>query len=752
MMRFLKHPLFLSLLTIAIVYVFLASVVYPPIPKSLLSQYIVIITAGVILVATFDDKTASKLVEPLIDLMGNPGRRVLRALALVAVTLGVGYLTYGQVKPSTESPLELRTVHPAPPSTINIYDKSFNLLTLENPLRAEFPKGTDEFEEIVADGAELYYQNCIFCHGDLLDGTGHFADAFSPRPANFQDVGTIAQLQESYLFWRITTGGPGLPREGTPWASAMPVWHEMLEEEEVWKIITFLYDYTGHEPRSWELAEPAAEEEVVVATGELDEDAVDAIYQKRCSQCHGVDGEGDGPAADFMYPRPRDFSMALFKYKSTDANSEFPSDEDFRKTIRDGLNGTAMPGWKTILSDAEIDALIFKIKQFGYWEEEEIEATPIDLGTVPEVTDELLASGAALFEKTCVECHGAEGRGNITSGKRLADDAQDRIWPRNLTHPKTWRYTSSVTEVFQRLSTGIPSTPMPEHSTTMKIEDRWAIAQYVMTLRDNATPLSTGDTVIRAARIDGELPESPSDPLWDSAPAITFALAPNIIKDPRLFTSLNDMVTVRALYNGDDIAMRVDVDDRTYSVPGDVLEQRYAIEDVEGTRDALAIQLPNDLSGTSEKPMFRLGDAKHPVNLWYWAAPSVTDDNPAIVSIMDATGSGKLPTARGDSSELTANGEWEDGRWQVLFKRSLETDTPADFQFMEGAYIPIAFSNWDGVEGQIDGRRSFTSWYWIILEPVENQVKLFGIPVGFGLLAGFVFLMIARRTRRRFIK
>ncbi|MCK4860903.1 MAG: hypothetical protein KAS85_03165, partial [Rhodobacteraceae bacterium] len=86
------------------------------------------------------------------------------------------------------------------------------------------------------------------------------------------------------------------------------------------------------------------------------------------------------------------------------------------------------------------------------------------------------------------------------------------------------------------------------------------------------------------------------------------------------------------------------------------------------------------------------------------------------------------------------------------FKRSLETESPADFQFTEGAYIPIAFANWDGVEGQIDSRRSFTSWYWIVLEPVENQAKLYGIPAGFGLLAGLIFLLVARRTRRRFTK
>jgi hypothetical protein len=32
----------------------------------------------------------------------------------------------------------------------------------------------------------------------------------------------------------------------------MPVWQNFLNEEEIWKVILFLYDYTGHRPRAWE--------------------------------------------------------------------------------------------------------------------------------------------------------------------------------------------------------------------------------------------------------------------------------------------------------------------------------------------------------------------------------------------------------------------------------------------------------------------------------------------------------------------
>lgn len=751
-MRLLKHPLFLSVLTVGIIYVVFAYLIFPPLPKSLLIQYMVICVVGVLLVATFDNKTAAAFAQPITALLGDPRLRLARGFALIVVMLGGAAITYTFVKPSGEAPLELRTVHPAPPSTLRIYGESFDLLKLENPVRAEFPEGTEEYTDAVGEGAELYFANCIYCHGDRLDGKGHFGEVFSPRPANFQDVGTIAQLQESYLFWRITTGGPGLPREGTPWASAMPVWHEMLDEDEVWKIITFLYDYTGHVPRSWELEESSGSGDATAdaTDGTLDEDAVDAIYQKRCSACHGEDGDGEGPAAEYFYPVPRDFTLALYKYKTTDADSEFPSDDDFRRTIRDGLIGTAMPGWKSLLSDAEIDALIFKIKQFGEWEEDDIDYTPIAMGTKPEATADVLANGRTQFVKACVQCHGEAGRGNITSGKRLADDLENRIWPRNLTRPETWRYTASVEEVYQRLSTGIPGTPMPEHSTTMSEDDRWAIAQYVMTLRDTATPLSVGETVIKAVRVDGALPVAGDDAAWDAAPAMTFAMSPNVIKEPRLYYSLNDMVSVRALYNDDDIAFRVDVDDRTYSVPGDELEARYALEDGEATRDAVAIQLPTMLSGSSEKPAFRHGDARNAVSMWYWAAPSAEPESPEMAMLLDASGPDAAPVPRPESADLSATGAWKDGQWQVVFKRARTTESPADITFDEGSYIPIAFANWDGLAGEKGGRHSFTPWYWVQLDPPTNTLRIYGFPALAALLFGFLFLMAARAQGRRY--
>lgn len=222
------------------------------IPNSLLNMYMFFIVAGVLAVFTFTDEGTEELLSPIKSLVNDPSNKRSRNIVFVATPLMVATFVYFQLVPGIEAPLELRTIHPAPPSTVKVYDKRYDLKTLENPYRKLEKEDPDKFREMVAAGADVYVQNCHFCHGDKLDGQGPYAAGLNPVPLNFQDVGTIAQLQESFLFWRIATGGPGLPDEAAPWISSMPVWEEFLTEEEIWQVILYLYDYTGRRPRSWE--------------------------------------------------------------------------------------------------------------------------------------------------------------------------------------------------------------------------------------------------------------------------------------------------------------------------------------------------------------------------------------------------------------------------------------------------------------------------------------------------------------------
>jgi mono/diheme cytochrome c family protein len=217
------------------------------VPKSVILQYMATVFVGILIWVSDDEARWTRFKEPLHAMLVEPRLKLVRNGVLGAVTLMVGCFTYGQVRASVAAPPNLRSIHPAPPAQITFRGKSMTLAGLENPLRTQ-----GDMAQHLAVGRRVYYQNCLPCHGDHLDGQGHYAAGFNPIPLNFQDNGTIAQLTESFVFWRIAKGGPGLPREATPWNSAMPAWEDFLTEEEIWSVVLFLYNQTGWTPRTWE--------------------------------------------------------------------------------------------------------------------------------------------------------------------------------------------------------------------------------------------------------------------------------------------------------------------------------------------------------------------------------------------------------------------------------------------------------------------------------------------------------------------
>jgi mono/diheme cytochrome c family protein len=219
------------------------------VPASVVVQYMITALVGILLYVSDNEERWRRFKAPLHATLVDADKKWIRGALLVLVPLLVGFVTFERVRPSVEAGAQLRSIHPAPPGSITFRGTTMTLAGLENPLRA-----TGQLADHLALGRRVYYENCVFCHGDRLDGQGHYAHAFNPAPLSFADNGTIAQLTESYVFWRIAKGGPGLPREGTPWNSAMPAWEDILTEEEIWAVIIFLYEQTGWRPRTWEEA------------------------------------------------------------------------------------------------------------------------------------------------------------------------------------------------------------------------------------------------------------------------------------------------------------------------------------------------------------------------------------------------------------------------------------------------------------------------------------------------------------------
>jgi mono/diheme cytochrome c family protein len=231
-------------------YVLLRFAFKTPIPVSVVHLYMGIVTLALAAYVTSSERRRADFAAPIVVLATDPGHRLLLASILVLLPAAAAANAWLGAREKLEAPAFGRTVHPAPPDTISVHDKTIDLAHGRNPFRELETTDPAKFKEHVANGRATYYRNCVFCHGDDLAGDGMYAHGLNPIPTNFTDKGTIAQLQESFLFWRISKGGPGLPAEGGPWDSAMPAWEKFLSEDEIWEVILFLYDHTGQRPRA----------------------------------------------------------------------------------------------------------------------------------------------------------------------------------------------------------------------------------------------------------------------------------------------------------------------------------------------------------------------------------------------------------------------------------------------------------------------------------------------------------------------
>lgn len=224
-----------------------------PIPASVFTLYMGITAMSL---ATYVLSSRERWVSfsgPIIALVVERRFQGLLVVVVLALPVLVAARTYRSMTQPLQAPSFARTVHPAPPSEpITVHDQQFDLNAVRNPFRELEQSDPGRFRVHVENGRRVYYQNCFYCHGDDMVGDGLFAPGLNPIPTNFRDSGTIAMLQEGYLFWRIAKGGPGMPDEGGPWESAMPAWENFLTVDEMWEVTLFLYDHTNQRPRELE--------------------------------------------------------------------------------------------------------------------------------------------------------------------------------------------------------------------------------------------------------------------------------------------------------------------------------------------------------------------------------------------------------------------------------------------------------------------------------------------------------------------
>ncbi len=516
------------------------------------------------------------------------------------------------------------------------------------------------------------------------------------------------------------------------------------------------------------------------------------VYFKRCVWCHGVEGGGDGPSADRLFTRPRNFIQGTFKIRWTDSG-ELPLDRNLIDTVKNGLPGSAMPPWGEVLSNEEIVSVIQFVKtlvQDRDFADEDEEVYVQDFGKNPwgttgpyhlGVPQEDIDAGKEVFlQNKCFECHGGEGRGD--GNPTMKDDWGFPIFAADW--QQCWNFRGSRRNhydpfnVVRTISTGLNGTPMPNFKDKITIEDRWKLAAFVNALCprkkiDKLTNKPVPDFLIQSRFTEGPVSTDLSDPMWqapDDDPGIKsrpdgytgkedqkwhyVAMAGQITRGDRNFKPKVDNLWVMSNWSEEEQAVYylVEFHNRFLSI-----DPAYP--------DGVAMQWPGQLEDLfgAEKPYFIYGDSKKPVDVWKanFMVKNYNDTNAPEpngydldVSVQEQVGRGfdaitEKETAGGVQ---VVNSKYHQGRVKIMFKRSLKTENPdkTDVQIPVQTFVPVSFLQWSGWDKEHDEHMAISTWYYTILVPPDPASMLYMPPILGVAFFGFQMWLVwmTKRTRR----
>jgi cytochrome c oxidase cbb3-type subunit 2 len=204
-----------------------------------------------------------------------------------------------------------------------------------------------------------------------------------------------------------------------------------------------------------------------------------SLYKQRCAGCHGAAGDGLGIHAARLRVRPTNFTLGVYKLRSTPTGS-VPTDRDLFVTLTRGVHGTPMVPW-TALSDDERWALVIQLKSFSVRFREERPARPISVPAPPREDRQLRERGAGLYGKLlCARCHGEAGTGNGVAARAYDRTDERQVRSRDFTRGRFIR-GAEMEDLYLTLRTGIEGTPMAAYDT-LRDDEIWAVAAYVRAL------------------------------------------------------------------------------------------------------------------------------------------------------------------------------------------------------------------------------------------------------------------------------
>ena len=478
-----------------------------------------------------------------------------------------------------------------------------------------------------------------------------------------------------------------------------------------------------------------------------------AVYEQHCAACHGVKGDGSGPASVWLFPRPRNFSAGLFKIKSTPGTA-LPTDEDLLSTVTRGMPGSSMPSF-TYLTEGErrsaveyvkyltayTDASGKRINRFEEGRKSNELAAPISVPPEPPVTVQSLADGARLFSKlNCVMCHGETGAGDGPNASSLKDTQGLYLPPRDF-NTGAFRGGHTGRDLFTRIAIGLAGTPMVAFDNkVMTDRERWSLVHFIQSFRRKDVEindlLAPTDGLVHVPRVRGKLPVDPADPSWEGMDPTRITLNPlwpekdthlrgggaggSRWQAPGAALHLEGPGARRRAGSGSGLSGRGRVavlDEREYAFPGDGRRQQ--------PRQHLAME--SRLAAGGRRPPAGHGRAYPSMHVDTYfrtsyrtaadAGNEVAIPHRSPVEDANARGFGTLKSQPASGQNVSGKGIWRDGSWSVIFLRDLKSKEADDVKLAVGKPVPVAFAVWDGQNRDRNGRKVVSNWHKLILEP-----------------------------------
>ncbi len=498
------------------------------------------------------------------------------------------------------------------------------------------------------------------------------------------------------------------------------------------------------------------------------------LYGNYCAACHGENGDGNGQAARFLYPKPRNFRDGQYRLIST--LNHVPTDDDLMRVIVNGMPGSAMLPVAAQLNEADRKSIVAHVRELTrkglearFRKQAEQDGEEVDLDNLKEFVDarinpdsvletprdlpamskESVARGLVQYSKVCVACHGATGKGDGTQVQR--DEFGTPIRPRDLTRG-IFKGGRSSEQLYARIFLGIPGSPMPS-SSTMKPEEVGDLINYVQSLSDVAATARSKHTraKLNARTVHGELPEDIPAAVWDASGAAEIVVSPLWWRDDAA-----SEVRVRALHDSTSLAIQLSWSD------GSRNDQLGRVLDFP---DMAAVEL---YKGASE-PFLGMGAADGVVDVWLWNAAAQADRkiysdvdtahpnmivdmypfekaaegsrthatdrqarefltalaagnprsdpaHPPVASNLEAKGFGSTTMRPRISQVVRASGHHANGRWTVVLRRPLKVASGAGLNIAAGDSVSIAFALWDGAVHDRNGQKTVSIWHDLKIE------------------------------------